>query len=154
MRRRYVFDTKMGKLVELDLTKRAPEPRVHFITDRAYENLTPVVEKLERDKDGNVVWEMRAIDSRTKHREYMKEHGFALMDDFKETWAKAGDERAKFTTGQQDDKDIREALERAKYRVFDAPGIEERPKLEPGDKDPAGHSAETAIVSEYMPHGK
>lgn len=33
------------------------------------------------------------IDSRTKHREYMKANGLAMADDFKETWAKKQAER-------------------------------------------------------------
>ena len=40
------------------------------------------------------------ISTRTKHREYMKQHGLATADDFKETWAKAAEKRKDFFAGK------------------------------------------------------
>jgi hypothetical protein len=161
-RRTYAF--RNGQLVELD-NNYVPQPRIHLITDRAYEKLNPVITKLERDEKGNVEVQRRDISSRTKHRQYMKENGLALYDDFKGTWAQAEKQRADFTTGHQSDRDIREELAKQTYRVFDAPGIEERPKLADSEGDPAlnppGHekyepARDTSypVVKEFLPHGK
>lgn len=106
-----------------------------ILTDKLYENLTPVLTKLERDKDGNLVKEMRDISTRAKHRAYMKEKGLALADDFKETWAKAADERADIAKGKHDDKAVREALAAAAYKVFDSPGRQRRPKRPNADRE-------------------
>lgn len=45
------------------------------------------------------------IDSKKKHREYMKRHGLTTMDDFKGTWDRAAQKRAAFYEGR--DPDIR-----------------------------------------------
>lgn len=154
----YIYRPGIG-LIEVQ--RAAPQPRVHLITDRAYENLTPVISNLARDKDGNVEVARVDISSRSKHRQYMKENGLALMDDFKETWASAAQERERFATAQQDDKAIREELNRQMYRVFDAPGIEERPKFASAENDPAmqgdvehPRTPEYPVVQEFLPHGK
>ena len=36
------------------------------------------------------------ISSRTKHRRYMRENNLTTMDDFKETWSRARDERVRY----------------------------------------------------------
>ena len=53
------------------------------------------------------------ISSRTKHREYMKRHGLTTADDYKETWAKAAQERQKSMAGADPSrvKDISRAIE-------------------------------------------
>lgn len=55
------------------------------------------------------------IDSRSKHREYMKRAGVTTMDDFKDTWEQKRKERDAFYTpgASHDSKSRREDLERA-----------------------------------------
>lgn len=57
-----------------------------------------------------------AINSRKKHREYMKANNLTLADDYKQTWAQAAKEREKHFTGQADKPARREAIERALYQ--------------------------------------
>ena len=67
----------------------APEPKRHdglLYNDRGYDGL--------RATDGT------PIDSRTKHREYMKRNDLATADDFKETWAKAREKRDDYFQGK------------------------------------------------------
>lgn len=47
----------------------------------------------DRHYDGVAATDGTPIDSRTKHREYMKRNDLAMTSDFKETWAKAALER-------------------------------------------------------------
>lgn len=162
-RKTYVYREGRG-LVEVE--RMPPGPRVHLITDRAYENLTPVITKLARDKEGNVEVQTRDISSRTKHREYMKENGLALYSDFEQTWARDARERADIATGNQSDRELREALGAAAYRVFDAPGIEERPQRASAEDDSATLNPSSdklykgpkdtsyPAVEEFLPHGK
>ena len=56
------------------------------------------------------------IDSRTKHREYMKKNNLALTGDFKNEWSQAAKEREAIRAGAPDrerKRDVREAVERA-----------------------------------------
>lgn len=149
MRKRFMWDTNAGKLVELAEGPRDPGPRIHFITDRAYENLTPVITKLDREGVQTV-----DISSRSKHRQYMKDNGLALADDFKETWAKAEKERAALATGQHDKEAVHETVARAYYDVFESPGIQQRPERAPADNDPALNGEAYPVVREFLPHGK
>jgi hypothetical protein len=57
------------------------------------------------------------IDSRTKHRAYMKANGLALADDFKGVWQKAEQERGKFQRGEVRNRERREALGRLWYEA-------------------------------------
>jgi hypothetical protein len=123
-----------GQLVEAE--RCPPSPRVHIITDKAYEGLRPVMIKLEQDPSGAIHAERRDISTRQRHRQYMRENNLALYDDFRQVWEKAAVERAERSCGQQPDADVREALGRAAYRVFDAPGIEQRPERPSADEDP------------------
>jgi hypothetical protein len=56
------------------------------------------------------------ISSRTKRREYMKQKGITDASDFKETWARAEQERAAFRKGERVDPGLREAVGRAEYQ--------------------------------------
>jgi hypothetical protein len=65
----------------------SPDPRNADSTlwnDRSYDGL--------RATDGT------DISSRSKHREYMKKNGYTTVDDFKQTWAKAREQRDKYYT--------------------------------------------------------
>lgn len=99
-RRRYRWSTEENRLVEIgedfdDAPRRAQTPTEEL----TYGGL--------RATDG------ADISSRKKHREYMKHHGVALASDFKETWAKASEERAKFYRGEHQAKGLREQIGRA-----------------------------------------
>ena len=86
MKRRYVQID--GVLYESDAAP-APsrEARSYVVGDRHYLGL--------RAPDRN----RTPIDSRVKHREYMKRHDLSTMDDWKETWQKAAQERSKRLEG-------------------------------------------------------
>lgn len=55
------------------------------------------------------------IDSRTKHRDYMKQHGLAMATDYTETWSKAEAAREAAREGNFDRQARREAIARAVY---------------------------------------
>ena len=88
MRRRYIYDKTLDKMVEIDI--RRPKYASHMIFDDISPFQSPV--------DGKV------ISSRSGLRSYMKQHNLAHADDFKETWAKKSAERRKFMNGAQDSK--------------------------------------------------
>lgn len=100
MKRRYWWNPATAQLEELssDWTRI---PRVELSTGTCYEGL--------RASDGTV------IDTRAKHREYMRLHGFTTTDDYKESWAKAQKERADFYTTGGDHKARKDAIGRAMY---------------------------------------
>ena len=81
MRRRYVQID--GELVEVDRAGRAlPVDSGALWGDRGYAGL--------RATDGT------PIDSRTKHREYMRMHGLTTADDFTDEWRAAAARREAF----------------------------------------------------------
>lgn len=92
---RYRWDKELGKLVELGSDEDL-QARGQFITDSAYANLP------------------EHLNTRAKHRAYMRERGLALADDFKETWAKAGEKRAAYFRGEDPKRkeQVRETFER------------------------------------------
>jgi hypothetical protein len=53
------------------------------------------------------------INSKRKHREYMKRTGLTTADDFKGTWDAAAKRREDVFTGNADRRERREAVERA-----------------------------------------
>jgi len=65
-----------------------------------YINVTPGMSGLANALAGDRYYDgMRApdgsdISTRSKHRQYMKDHNVTLADDFKDTWAKAAKDRA------------------------------------------------------------
>ena len=72
-----------GQLIEVgnDYTPPNQQSGSHYIIgDKNYLGLTSPI-------DG------RDISTKTKHNEYMKEKGLALVDDFSSTWKKAEQER-------------------------------------------------------------
>ena len=70
----------------------------------------------DRHYDGMAATDGTPIDSRTKHREYMKSKGLAMTGDFTDTWASAAKEREYIRTAQslpERKRDVREVVERA-----------------------------------------
>lgn len=70
----------------------------------------------DRHYDGLRAPDGSPIDTRTKHRQYMKEKGVTMASDFTETWKTAAKEREAIRAGAPD-RDrmatVREAVERA-----------------------------------------
>jgi len=67
-------------------------PPIRTITDAALWN--------DRSYDGLAATDGTPINSRTKHREYMKANGLTTADDFKNTWAESRKQRDAYFTGQ------------------------------------------------------
>jgi hypothetical protein len=100
--KRWVYRTnEEGKVevIEVSSDYEAYDARQPVFTDRYMEGVSTV--------DGV------DISSRTKRREYMKSEGLVDADDFKNTWAKAKDEREKFFRGEKKDPRLKEAIRRA-----------------------------------------
>jgi hypothetical protein len=53
------------------------------------------------------------IDSRRKHREYLRRHHLTTADDFTHSWERAAHERAMVFSGDHDHRERREAIARA-----------------------------------------
>jgi hypothetical protein len=86
-RRTFVYDEKTGKVVEGTPRSRSHSGDGYQFSDRIYSD-NPFVAS-----DGTV------IDSRAKHRAYMKRNKLTTMDDYTDTWAKARKERESFYQG-------------------------------------------------------
>jgi hypothetical protein len=86
MRRRFRYDEKAGKLVEITSEDNPVRRDDLLYHDRGYEGM--------RASDGT------DISSRTKHRAYMKANGLTTMDDFKDIWAKSAEKRADYYMGR------------------------------------------------------
>ena len=67
-------------------------PPIRTITDAALWN--------DRSYDGLAATDGTPINSRTKHREYMKANGLTTADDFKNTWVESRKQRDAYFTGQ------------------------------------------------------
>ena len=83
----YTTDPETGECVKFRVdpdAMREPEVRTQISMDRHYENTVAL--------DGT------DIGSRRKCNEYMRQNGLTRPDDYKETWAKAAEQRAKFYT--------------------------------------------------------
>lgn len=79
---RYLPNPETGVIEAVEIGDDVPcTPRVQLQTGAHYEGLQAT--------DGT------PIDSRQKHREYMKRNNLALADDFKETWANAPKQAAR-----------------------------------------------------------
>src|SRR4051812_20837908 len=101
MRRRYVQDPVTFKLIEVT---EAVEPLLAVDSgalwgDRYYDGI--------RSTDGV------PIDTRSKHRAYMRERGLTTVDDYSQSWKDARVSRDDFFTGGGDKVARREAIERA-----------------------------------------
>ena len=65
------------------------------------------------DYDGLRASDGTMIDTRTKHRAYMRRHGITTADDYQEHWQKMRRERDEFYTSGSDHAQRREAVEKA-----------------------------------------
>lgn len=83
-RRRYIQDRNTGELIEVTSDYQAPlrNDAGALWGDSSYEGM--------RATDGT------DISSRSKHREYMRANNLTTVDDFKDTWAKAQEQRERY----------------------------------------------------------
>lgn len=105
-RRRYIQDPITGELIERDYY--TPPSEGHS----AYVQGDSIYADLGRATDG------APIDSRTKHREYMRAKGLTVADDFKGQWQRQAKDRADFfTTGKDPSRkqDLVRALEQSTH---------------------------------------
>lgn len=72
----------------------------------------------DRHYDGNCTTDGVDISTRAKHRAYMKRTGLTTIDDFKETFKKAEEQRHRFKTEGYDPTRRRDIV-RAVNRVYD-----------------------------------
>jgi hypothetical protein len=107
MRRTYHYDEKLGRMVEGPGPRRVDGSGDGWrFSDRIYSG-APF-----KAPDGTV------INSKAKHREYLKRTGLTTADDYAGEWKRKADERAAFFEGRgHDRKERREAVERAIYKV-------------------------------------
>lgn len=89
-RRRFIYPADGSPSFEVGAEYVAPSRQTTdgvLWNDRSYENLPP--------ENGE------AINSRSRHREYMRKHGVTTVDDFKDTWKQAEKQRDEYrTTGK------------------------------------------------------
>lgn len=101
-RQTWHWDPEQGKLVEGPGPRRSDGSGDGWrFSDRLYSG-APF-----KGVDGTI------IDSKKKHREYMKRHNLATVDDFKGEWARAQQRREDVYTGRHDKQQRREAVARA-----------------------------------------
>lgn len=103
MRHRFIYHKELKEMIEVegDFVPEARASHHPLSGDRYYTDL--------RATDGT------PVDTRTKHREYMKAKGLTVSDDFKGEWAKAAEHRADMYTTGGDHKERRAQVERALY---------------------------------------
>lgn len=107
-RRRYVFDEQLGRMVELTAEPRqranAQDHLGGLWGDRHYDGM--------RATDGS------DISSRKKHRDYMRRNNLTTTDDFKDTWARAQQEREAYRErgGSIRRQDVVAAIEKLQHR--------------------------------------
>jgi hypothetical protein len=108
VRRKFIYDRKADKMVEVSLDYQ-PETRQDgsLWNDRHYENL--------KATDGT------DISSRSKHREYMKRNGLTTADDFTNEWKKSAEKRADYFQGRGGGAVSREDVARAIHHLENAP---------------------------------
>ena len=88
-RQTWVYRNREGGGV--DVYEKGTEPEI----ERAMHNALAG----DRHYDGLRATDGTPIDTRTKHREYMKRHGLTTADDYKQTWAQAEKQREAYRTG-------------------------------------------------------
>lgn len=59
------------------------------------------------------------ISTRRRHRQHMKDNGLTMYSDYQSTWEKSGARRAAVKSGHFDQKERREAVEKAWYQVVE-----------------------------------
>jgi hypothetical protein len=100
------YDEELGRLVEGPGRPRSAGSGDGWrFSDRIYSG-TPF-----KGVDGTI------IDSKRKHREYMKRHKLTTMDDFTGDWERAKKRREDVYTGRHDKRERREAVLRAMEKL-------------------------------------
>jgi hypothetical protein len=75
----------------------------------------------DRHYDGLAHSDGTPINSRTKHRQFMKERGYTLAGDFKNEWTKAQTDRELKRMGKKPDPEIKKIVEEQVYRAVAQP---------------------------------
>lgn len=105
-RRRYIQDRHTGELIEVTSDYQAPlrNDSGALWGDRHYDGA--------RASDGT------DISTRSKHREYMRLNNVTTVDDFKDTWAKAREQRERLYTqgGTFSRRDVERAIHQLQNR--------------------------------------
>lgn len=105
-RRRYIQDRHTGELIEVTSDYQAPlrNDAGALWGDRHYDGA--------RATDGT------DISTRSKHREYMRLNNVTTVDDFKDTWAKAREQRERLYTqgGTFSRRDVERAIHQLQNR--------------------------------------
>lgn len=105
-RRRYIQDRHTGELIEVTADYQAPlrNDSGALWGDRHYDGA--------RASDGT------DISTRSKHREYMRLNNVTTVDDFKDTWAKAREQRERLYTqgGTFSRRDVERAIHQLQNR--------------------------------------
>ena len=105
-RRRYIQDRHTGELIEVTSDYQAPlrNDAGALWGDRHYDGA--------RASDGS------DISTRSKHREYMRLNNVTTVDDFKDTWAKAREQRERLYTqgGTFSRRDVERAIHQLQNR--------------------------------------
>lgn len=105
-RRRYIQDRHTGELIEVTSDYQAPmrNDAGALWGDRHYDGA--------RATDGT------DISTRSKHREYMRMNNVTTVDDFKDTWAKAREQRERLYTqgGTFSRRDVERAIHQLQNR--------------------------------------
>lgn len=105
-RRRYIQDRHTGELIEVTSDYQAPmrNDAGALWGDRHYDGA--------RASDGS------DISTRSRHREYMRANNVTTVDDFKDTWAKAREQRERLYTqgGTFSRRDVERAISQLQNR--------------------------------------
>lgn len=105
-RRRYIQDRHTGELIEVTSDYQAPmrNDAGALWGDRHYDGA--------RASDGT------DISTRSKHRDYMRANNVTTVDDFKDTWAKAREQRERLYTqgGTFSRRDVERAISQLQNR--------------------------------------
>ena len=105
-RRRYIQDRHTGELIEVTADHQAPmrNDAGALWGDRHYDGV--------RATDGT------DISTRSKHRDYMRANNVTTVDDFKDTWAKAREQRERLYTqgGTFSRRDVERAIHQLQNR--------------------------------------
>ena len=67
--------------------------------------------------DGLQATDGTPIDTKRKHRQYMRENGLTTQDDYRQTWTKAEEKRKAVTQGRMPSKTRRDVIGRALYKL-------------------------------------
>lgn len=76
----------------------------------------------DRHYDGLAATDGTPINSRTKHRQYMKEKGLAMVDDFKQTWREAARDRELARLGKKPDAELKKIVSEEVMKAVAQPG--------------------------------